>query len=376
MAQARLPRCRLAPESLVGAFECCCFPETSPDDSSHPVSGYALLTLLLCAQSASTALPNTLQARAASYMDQRTDWWLGWNRAARGQDTVCLTCHSTLTFALARPLLGKSAAFSRELRNVKKRIEHIRDVEPSYGGDHTSASLGTEAVLSALILAREDARLRGGKPSKLTKQAFEHLWSRQRADGAFDWLSFALKPWEDDAAVYYGAALAAVAAGSVLNHGGTKRQLANLRRFLREGFSAASLHHQLYALWADARLRKVLTKPQKLALIQRILGAQNKTGGWNLADLSTDWEQKMIYPQDKKSDGYATGLSLYVLSQAGLKKEHPQLLAARAWLLKSQGPDGAWPAVYLNRRRNPKGKIGKFMRDASTAFAILALKAP
>lgn len=332
---------------------------------------YASLILVLCAQSATAAPLQELEKRAAQYMDQRTDWWLGWDRAARGKGTACLTCHSTLTFALARPLLGESAAFSRELNNVKKRVEHAREVEPSYAGEHTRASLGTEAVLSALILARQNEN-----SSKVTKRAFELMWSRQRADGAFDWLGFNLKPWEDGAAVYYGAALAAVAAGSVPDHRGTKAQLTKLRRFLSAGYDAASLHHKVYALWADARLKDVLTKAQKTALIGEILKAQNASGGWNLANLGAAWQQKMIYPKGRKSDGYATGLSLYVLRRAGLKKDHPKLKAARAWLLASQDQDGAWPAVYLNQRRNPQGKIGKFMRDASTAFAILALKSP
>jgi hypothetical protein len=35
--------------------------------------------------------------------------------------------------------------------------------------------------------------------------------------------------------------------------------------------------------------------------------------------------------------------------------------------------DGVWTLSYPNKKRDPQDNIGKFMRDAATAFAALAL---
>ena len=42
---------------------------------------------------------------AAAYLDQRVDWWSGWETAARERGTFCVSCHTTGPYGLARPLL-------------------------------------------------------------------------------------------------------------------------------------------------------------------------------------------------------------------------------------------------------------------------------
>ena len=60
--------------------------------------------------------PSTMQAQsgdaaawdaraAAAYLDQRVEWWSGWETAARERGTFCVSCHTTGPYGLARPML-------------------------------------------------------------------------------------------------------------------------------------------------------------------------------------------------------------------------------------------------------------------------------
>ncbi|PYR67822.1 MAG: hypothetical protein DMF88_11520 [Acidobacteria bacterium] len=77
---------------------------------------------------------------------------------------------------------------------------------------------------------------------------------------------------------------------------------------------------------------------------------------------------------EMKSDGYATGLVTLTLQQAGLTRDNVQVARGLLWLERNQNTsEGFWPADSLNVQRPPTSNIGRFMSDAATAYAVLAL---
>ena len=336
---------------------------------------------------------------ASAYLDQRAGWWLDWSSAARGQETTCLSCHTTMPFAMARGALrkwlGESSPGdleSRLLDNVRKRVEGWQQIvsgsgtqkdpfRPFYGKEKRAAALGTESVLNALVLVNDDARGNGGKLSDPASKALDHLWSQQQPSGAWLWLDFGLRPWETEGE-YYGAALAAVAVGTAgkkyPRYADVHDKMAALRQYLQTRFPIQPLHHRVLALWASSTFEGVLSSEEKRNLLQEVLDTQESDGGWALPKLGKrpseagQWKQHGSVPAETFSDGYATGLVVFALRRAGVPADDPKLKKALDWL-KSHEKEGTWPAIYINMKRDPNTNVGKFMRDASTAFAVLAL---
>lgn len=330
-------------------------------------------------------------------------WWIGWKNAARDHDTFCFSCHTAVPYALARPalraMLGESAPAAPEqqlMGDVRRRVRLWGETTPFYtdqyvGPGKSAESLGSEAVLSALMLAWDDART--GRLSADTLTAFDHMWAQQHTSGnspgAWSWLDFDLSPWESAAvdAQYYGAALAAMAVGMALENYQSRPQIQNslrlLRDYLAREYPAQSLHHRLILLWASMRLPGVLDSERRQSLVAEVLRAQNSDGGWSLSALMTKSPKgKLSYPE---SDGYATGLVTLVLGQTAMPGAAPQVQRGLTWLTRNQqghggfwvrGQEGFWVARSLNKWRAPWSDVGRFMSDAATAYAVLALTEP
>src|SRR5438067_11615369 len=89
------------------------------------------------AKAAPTVAPPSWSARsAAAYLDGRMAWWLTWPTASRDHETSCISCHTALPYALARPALRTAlsekdlpAPERRMLDNVANRVRLWRDVE-------------------------------------------------------------------------------------------------------------------------------------------------------------------------------------------------------------------------------------------------------
>jgi len=327
-------------------------------------------------------------AGAGQYLDERETVWFGYAR--------CVSCHSGLPYALARPALRRLVGArtptepeTKLLAQIRRRVANWKKLDTKEFGlyydssdEMKKQSWGTEAVFNSAILAFDDRHQGRGSPSEATKQAFANLWQTQvqagDSKGAWEWLDFGEAPWGNTEARYVGAALAAIAVGTAPGYftpgadPDTDARVTLLRGYLKSGFPRQNLHNRAWGLWAATQGEGILTKAEQQKVIDQLLDKQQGDGGWSLPSLGP-WVRRDGTAQETASDGYATGLILHVLQTAGVPKDDVKVARGLDWLERHQAATGPWRSVSVVKKRDPASHAGKFMSDAATAFAVLAL---
>jgi squalene-hopene/tetraprenyl-beta-curcumene cyclase len=329
---------------------------------------------------------------AARYLDGREIYWQGWDRAQKDHGTLCISCHTQASYGLARPAmrrdLGEQGLAPTEqvmLTSIEKRVSMWNQMAPFYseasGAGKEVESRDAESVLNALILSSYDARQ--GHLSPTTRMAFENAWALQStagpSAGAWVWQDFHYTPWESPESEYHGAALMAVAVGTAPDHyrddPKIAAHLAALTGYLSSHYEAQPLLNKVVALWASDWFSGVLTDAQRAKLLEDLYARQRADGGWSLTDLGA-WRRMDDTALETRPDGYATGLIVLVLEEASPNSgSNLHVAQGIAWLVNNQDKTtGAWPAWSLNKSRDPRTNTGKFMSDAATSYAVLALE--
>lgn len=360
-----------------------------------PATCLLLLSSALCAfpedTPASGAEATWSPKAAGAYLDQRMAWWTEWPTAARDHDTFCISCHTALPYAVARPALraaleepSRSALETKVIENVTKRVRMWNEVAPFYPDSKkdaakTAESRGTESILNALILTSNEAG--SGTLSPDAKLALDNLWGQQlqagEAKGGWAWLQFHNAPWEGDSQ-FYGSTLAALAVGfapaDYRANAAVKAKIAALGSYLERERGSQTLLDRVILVWASTKMPELLAPLEREAIVKEALSKQQEDGGFSLSSFVGGWQRRDKTPLETKSDGYATGVVTFVLEQTGMRRTQPQIVRALAWLRQNQDKtEGRWLAYSLNKQRDLGTDVGRFMSDAATAYAVLAL---
>jgi ubiquinone/menaquinone biosynthesis C-methylase UbiE len=261
--------------------------------------------------------------KAADHLDKAAMTWLThWK---------CAACHTSYLYVMAGPSLYKtpSPALIKMRQYLEHRVTHWDSGKAADKPGQGSAIKPlptegvTEVVATAATLAFLDSQT--GKLHPVTRQALDRIWGLQQASGAWTWNRTNLPPLEYDD--YFGAVFAALGVGAAPEGYSqtpeAQKGLARLRGYFQKN-QPPNLHHKVWLLWASTKMNGLLTPADHQQTIVELSRLQQDDGGWSLPSL---WRPSPMTAKNKRivSDGYATGLSIYVLRQAGVPPNDPRM---------------------------------------------------
>jgi squalene-hopene/tetraprenyl-beta-curcumene cyclase len=291
--------------------------------------------------------------KAAQFLDAASLQWQ--------KNQQCFTCHTNYAYLIARPALGKDAPALKQVRDFAETLIKDRWLTKGPRWD-------AEVVATGSFLAINDAKTTG-KLHPLTRKALDQMWTLQRPDGGWTWLKCEWPPMEIDD--HYGATLAAIGVGMApdgyAQTAAAQTGMIKLKKYFAEQ-PPRFPHHRAMLLWAQAKMPDLITGAEKQKWVTELLSLQKSDGGWNSATLG-NWKRQDGKPQDTDtSDGYATGFVVFVLRQAGIAADRPELQKGVHWLQSNQRESGRWFARSLFKDSK------HYLSHAASAFAIMALE--
>ena len=219
---------------------------------------------------------------------------------------------------------------------------------------------------------------------EVTHKAFDNAWALQSKTGpdagSWVWQNFGLAPFESKESQYHWAALIAMAIGKAPDNYRSDPNIAGnldlLASYLRSHYEAQPLLNKIAAFWAAEAFPAILNSGQRAQLMQQIDQLQHADGGWCLADLGPWGARADKSPVETRSDGYATALIVLVReewTEWSMAMDMSRAASNGSWTIRTK-PRAPGQPESLNKSRDPDLSMpGKFMSDAATGYAVLAL---
>jgi len=215
--------------------------------------------------------------------------------------------------------------------------------DPSAPPDPRPQGRGLNLGLPFLaVAARAMPSLTEGQQQSL-KLIAEEIVSKQQADGSWEFFKTLRRPPINESQTTDAAWIIMALEGET-GPDAPESQRAALAKAIAwlDAAEPCDLHQD--------KVMKVLLgarsgKPREMlqATIDELLALQRADGGWS---------QTVPEP---RSDAFATGQTLYVLSLVGFSAERPEIKRGIDFLIATQAPDGTWPMIS---RSTPNGDSG------------------
>jgi hypothetical protein len=212
------------------------------------------------------------------------------------------------------------------------------------------------------VAARSLPTLEEGQKQSL-KLIAEEIVSKQQPDGSWEFFATLRRPPINESQTTDAAWIIMALEGET-GPDAPEAQRAALAKAIAwlEAAKPSDLHQdKVMKVLLAARSAKPHDTMQ--STIDELLALQRADGGWS---------QTVPEP---KSDAFATGQTLYVLSLAGYTAERPEIKRAIDFLVATQAPDGSWPMIS---RSTPDGSPGSSklltpITCAASSWATLGL---
>jgi squalene-hopene/tetraprenyl-beta-curcumene cyclase len=297
------------------------------------------------------------EQKAVAFLD---DVALKWARQDR-----CGTCHTTVAYLMARPLIGDPAG--------RAAWTEVREAAAGFASGEAANRTGISTIIvaaTATALALGDTAI--GRPMQPdTRALFDYLWASQEQNGSWVVRAEGLLPFLERDPRYL-ALLVALAVGYAPGHyyedPAARAGFARLKEFLRRN-PPINMHEKSVLLWASVRTPGLLTTAEQAEYTRSLLALQNPDGGWVLPSMGR-WPRHDGAPNDPRgaSDGYATSLATLVLCERGFGVDSVPVRRGVAWIKRNQRVSGRWytRSLFSDGFQN-------YLSIMGSAYAVMAL---
>lgn len=308
------------------------------------------------------------RGKAFEYLEARQQQWADW-KPAQKPGGPCLSCHTGLSYLMARRVLGQTQPRPLEAGLAKGVRSRVLANPPQT----MLTDPGAEAILNLLTLALQ-RRNRQDPMDAAEQAAMKRLWENQIAkgeeQGTWSWFQNDLHPVESEHSAFFAAALADRAVSAYRPDASPAGGVSLLRGYMKREAARQPLHNRL----AWIAFGSEVDKESKSAALRDLWAAQSSDGGFSHRALGP-WSARPDAPADAaSSNAYATGWAAFTARQSGVSCSDSKLRKAMSWLEEHQDhATGAWTAGSMNKVY-PEGSMqSKFMSDAATGYALAAL---
>jgi hypothetical protein len=192
------------------------------------------------------------------------------------------------------------------------------------------------------VAAQSLSSLNEGQKQSL-KLIVEEILKKQQPDGSWEFFGTLRRPPINETQTTDAAWIIMAIEGETGPDAPEAQRSALLKAIAWLDTAKLSGIHQDKALKVLMGVRSGKPRETLQPTIDELLALQRADGGWS-----------QTVPE-LKSDAYATGQTLYVLSLAGYTAERPEIKRAIDFLVATQQPDGTWPMIS---RSTPNGEPG------------------